>query len=115
MALLPENATLPQYQHYIHQVCAERGWDKNNHLELFLLLSEEVGELAKAIRHHVDLYQETDNVKRQNFRLEEEFADVLAYLLDLANYFGVDLETAFRAKEALNEQRSWKAKKNDTY
>ena len=108
MAILPENATLPQYQQFIQQICAERGWDKNNHLELFLLFSEEVGELAKAIRNHVDLYQEIDNPKRNKFHLEEEFADVFAYLLDLANYFSVDLEDAFRKKEAVNAQRHWK-------
>lgn len=109
MAVLPNNASLQQFQTYIKEVCAERGWDKNNHLELFLLFSEEVGELAKAIRNHVDLYQEEDNPKRDKFQLEEEFSDVFAYLLDLANHFDVDLDTAFRKKEAINAKRNWKA------
>ena len=41
--------------------------------------------------------------------LEEEFADVLSYLLDLANCFQVDLEQAFRAKEQLNQSRTWES------
>lgn len=109
MAVLPNNASLQQFQTYIKEVCAERGWDKNNHLELFLLFSEEVGELAKAIRNHVDLYQEEGNSKRDKFQLEEEFSDVFAYLLDLANHFDVDLDTAFRKKEEINAKRNWKA------
>ena len=37
----------------------------------------------------------------------EEFADVLSYLLDLANYFQIDLEKAFREKEQINQNRTW--------
>ncbi len=108
MAHLPKNANLHQYQQYIKDICEERGWDKNNHLELFLLFSEEVGELAKSIRNHIDLYQENNNEKRNKFHLEEEFADVFAYLLDLANYFDINLDEAFRKKEEINSQREWK-------
>jgi NTP pyrophosphatase (non-canonical NTP hydrolase) len=34
-------------------------------------------------------------------------ADVLAYLLKLANYTGVDLEAAYLEKMAINRQRIW--------
>jgi len=51
------------------------------------------------------LYDE--KAKPKNIELEEEFADVLSYLLDLANYFQVDLERAFRDKEQVNEGRKW--------
>lgn len=49
----------------------------------FLWLVEEVGELAEALRHQPD-------------HLEEEFADVLAWLLSLANVTGVDLDAAMK-------------------
>lgn len=107
MATLPEKPQLADLQQYMRDVCAERGWDQNNHLELFLLFSEEVGELAKAMRKHIGLYDEAAKAHRR-FDLEEEFADVLGYLLDLANHFNIDLETAFRKKEAINAQREWK-------
>lgn len=106
MATLKPTPTLPDLQQYIKDICTERGWDKNNHLELFLLFSEEVGELAKAIRNHTRLYAEQERAHKQT-ELEEEFADVFAYLLDLANYFNIDLEQAFRAKDTVNQSRTW--------
>ena len=105
MAEIKDKPTLPDLQEYMKKVCEERGWN-NNHLELFLLFSEEVGELAKAIRNYEGLYQE-DAKKDKRFELEEEFADVLGYLMDLANYFGIDLEESFRKKEEINSKREW--------
>lgn len=51
----------------------------------FLWFTEEVGELARAIAKGND---------RAN--LSEEFADVLAWLVTLANVEGIDLEEAIR-------------------
>jgi NTP pyrophosphatase (non-canonical NTP hydrolase) len=48
----------------------------------FRWLTEEVGELAKALRHG------------DHDELEHEFSDVLAWLASLANLTGVELETA---------------------
>lgn len=50
----------------------------------FLWLTEEIGELASAI------------AGKQSKNKEEEFADVLAWLVTLANVEGVDLEQAIR-------------------
>ncbi len=108
MLELKQNPTLPEIQSYLKAVCAERGWDKNTDLEMFLLFSEEVGELAKAIREQRKLYAEED--KARKWSLEEELADVFSYLMDLANHFEVDLEAAFRKKDAVNAQRTWKSK-----
>jgi NTP pyrophosphatase (non-canonical NTP hydrolase) len=105
MAYLKEYPTLRDLQNYIDKVCKERGWTKDNYAEKFLLLTEEVGELAKAIRKTAGLY--TEKARPKNIELEEEFADVLSYLLDLANYFQIDLEKAFREKERVNQTRTW--------
>jgi NTP pyrophosphatase (non-canonical NTP hydrolase) len=51
------------------------------------------------------LYEE--KARQKQVELEEEFADVLSYLLDLANCFQVDLEKAFREKDRLNQTRTW--------
>jgi NTP pyrophosphatase (non-canonical NTP hydrolase) len=106
MAHLPPNPTLRNLQDYLALVCQERGWTKDSPTEKFVLFIEEVGELAKAIRKKAGLYEE--QAKEHSFALEEEFADVLGYLLDLANCFEVDLEQSFRAKEKINESRTWK-------
>jgi NTP pyrophosphatase (non-canonical NTP hydrolase) len=106
MTALKSNPLLSDYQEYIKQLCKERGWDKNNPLEIFLLFSEEVGELAKAIRNRLKLYHEEGKIIK-NDELEHEMADIFSYLLDLANCFNIDLEKAFREKEKLNASRKW--------
>ena len=106
MAQLPDSPTLRDLQQYVAAVCQERGWTKDSPAEKFLLFVEEVGELAKAMRKAAGLYEEAS--RQRDMPLEEEFADVLSYLLDLANAFQVDLEAAFRAKEQVNQARSWK-------
>ena len=105
MATLKDGPTLNDLQHYIAEVCQERGWTQDSPAEKFVLFIEEVGELAKAMRKAAGLYQE--QAKPRDISLEEEFADVLSYLLDLANSYEVDLEKAFRAKEAVNQSRKW--------
>ena len=105
MAHLPERPTLSELQHYVAEVCEERGWTKDSPSEKFVLFIEEVGELAKAMRKAAGLYEE--QAKPREMPLEEDFADVLSYLLDLANCFGIDLEQAFRAKELVNQSRTW--------
>lgn len=107
MTELKKNPTLKDLQKYIKDIGEERGWDKNTHLEIFLLMSEEIGELAKAVRNYSGLYAE-DAKASKKFELEEEFADVFNYLLDLANYFNIDLEKAFREKDLANSKRIWK-------
>jgi len=52
----------------------------------FLWFVEEVGELSEAVR------------KRDREAMEEEFADVLAWLASLANLLGIDLEEAAKKK-----------------
>ena len=106
MPVLKENITLAELQKYQDELCKERGWDKSTDLETFLLFSEEIGELAKAIRYHKSLYTEKGK-KQSPDELASEFADVLGYLLELANKFNIDLDTAFRKKEAINAQREW--------
>jgi NTP pyrophosphatase (non-canonical NTP hydrolase) len=105
MAELKSSPTLKELQSYLALVCEERGWTKDSPSEKFVLFIEEVGELAKAMRKAAGLYEE--RARQRDVSLEEEFADVLSYLLDLANCFQVDLEEAFRAKEQVNQTRSW--------
>jgi NTP pyrophosphatase (non-canonical NTP hydrolase) len=56
----------------------------------FMWLIEEVGELATALN--------TTGQKRDEVNINEEFADVFAWLCTLANINGVDLEGAIRKK-----------------
>ncbi len=111
---LKDNPSLKDLQQYQTDLCKERGWDDSDELEVFLLFSEEIGELAKAIRNKKKLYVEKGK-ERPNAQqeLEREFADVLGYLLELANHFDVDLEEAFKEKEAYNLRRDWGKRKGE--
>lgn len=59
----------------------------------FLWFIEEIGELATALQNNAPGKTPTPE-ERAN--LEEEFADVIAWLATLANINGVDLERALR-------------------
>ncbi len=106
MPEFPQKPTLQDLQQYQKELCSERGWDKATDLETFLLLSEEVGELAKAIRHRKKIFTESGK-KIEDNELESELADVFSYLLELSNKFEIDLEESFRRKEAVNATRNW--------
>jgi len=43
--------------------------------------------------------------------VDEELADILIYLCSIANRLDIDLERAFRDKEEVNKQRTWKVSK----
>lgn len=106
MPQLIDNPTLTDLQMHIKQICIEKGWKKNSITEIYLPFGEEVGELAKAIRKATGLKGESTESGRQN--LEEEFGDVLTYLMDLANFFMIDPEAAYRKKTNINHTREWK-------
>lgn len=73
-----------EFQQLIDRMYSDKD-RKRGSAKTFLWFTEEVGELAHAIARGDD---------RAN--LEEEFADVLAWLVTLANVEGVDLEQAIR-------------------
>jgi NTP pyrophosphatase (non-canonical NTP hydrolase) len=99
-----EPRSLPQYQALVAQLVVARGFDKETVPEVFTLLVEEVGELAKAIRKHNG--QKVDGNSTVHL-VEEELADVFWLLLDLSNRLNIDLAQAFASKEVKNSNRSW--------
>jgi NTP pyrophosphatase (non-canonical NTP hydrolase) len=101
-----QGASLADLQAYIGRVVVERGFGEETPLDIMLLLVEEVGELAKAIRRHAGI--KIDETANEHGRAPEELADVLSYVLNLANQLNVDLIEAFRDKERINAERIWK-------
>jgi len=102
---LKENPNLQDFQKYVREMVEERGFDKENVQQIFMLFLEECGEMAKAARKTAGM--KTDNNSEQ-FHLANEIADVFIYLLDICNHFDIDLEKAFKEKEEINKQRTWK-------
>ncbi len=111
MPPIPERPSLSDMQQWVADMCKERGFDKNSVLEKFLLFTEEVGELARAIRKVSGMHIEGKSYKEGDdlFFLREELADVSLYLFDIANTYSIDLESAIREKEEQNKKRTWKS------
>ncbi len=89
--------TVKYLQNYIRQ--------KDCHPELikdyFLKLSEEVGELSRAIRKGFKA-QTCDDIKGT---IDEELWDVIYYAIAIANVYDVDLEQVIKTKEKMNQSR----------
>ena len=76
---------------------------KDHHPELvkdyFLKLTEETGELARAMRRGL---RPAGDIRGS---IDEELWDVIYYALAIANCYGIDLESVIPQKAAFNAQR----------
>jgi len=106
---LPPAASLAQLQHYVHQLEAHHDWLHLTVVDNGFLMTEEVGELHSALRHHQRALDRGDPSAAQTHRanVAEEIVDVLNYLLAQANRLEIDLEEAFREKNGRNLGREW--------
>jgi len=103
----PDCMDLRSIQSHIHNLCAYHEWDGNSAERIFMLLTEEVGEVAKALRRLTNTQHQLSDPQKLRDDLGEELADCLMYLADLANHFDVDLEQAYRRKTVKNSDRVW--------
>jgi len=101
----PQAVRLVDFQRFHRALDRDKGFSTDPGLN-FMLLQEEVGELARAFRQHW-LAAQTGQEDAALASVREELADVLAYVLKLANDAGVDLETAYLEKMRRNEARTW--------
>lgn len=102
---IKQDTTLKELQEYIWRMNAERGFNLVDPSKKLVMLMEEVGELAKAVRKAAGL-KFTDTTKQTD--LEEELADVQIVLLGLASMLEMDMTTAVAKKEEKNRKRNWK-------
>ena len=89
--------TVKYLQNYIKQK------DYNPELlkDYFLKLSEEVGELSRAMRKGLKA-QDIENIKGT---IDEELWDVIYYAIAIANLYDIDLEQVIKTKEEMNQIR----------
>ncbi|MBQ7007093.1 MAG: hypothetical protein IJN59_04620 [Oscillospiraceae bacterium] len=69
--------------------------------EYFLKLSEEVGELAKAMRKG-NVAADAENIKDT---IDEELWDIIYYAVAIANCYDIDLEQVIKVKENINNKK----------
>ena len=73
-------------------MCKNKGWDKAPIHKVWLLFTEEIGELASAIRQYQRNYRKTGLKKDRGTDITTEMGDVFSYLFQLAYMLGVDLD-----------------------
>jgi NTP pyrophosphatase (non-canonical NTP hydrolase) len=98
--------TIGDIQQQAKDLSARQDWANTTIAERVTFLIGEVQELAE----EAVLLAAQDNPADQaatRTRLGLEMYDVVWNLCDLANIAGVDLETAFAAKYAINAKRTW--------
>lgn len=110
---LNENVTLNEMQSYIKNIISIRGFSEQKVQDTMLLLFEETGELAKAIRKTIPNFA-IDYKKIENYTdIEEEIADVFIVLTSICNKLNINLYDAIKKKEEKNIKRQWTINKKD--
>lgn len=105
---MKEEPILPDYQEFLAQLASVPEYEYASTMELLCLFLRQVGNLANAIRKEYGLKVDLSIAHRE---LHCEIAKSLAYILLVANHFGIDADQAFRRKEEINKQRTWERAK----
>ncbi|MEM9773498.1 MAG: deoxynucleoside kinase [Chloroflexota bacterium] len=116
--LLPQSGTLGSYQKFHNFLDKEKQFDPDLYYN-YMLLVEEMGELARNmtkvwIRQSKLSAQglapkdaHTQAIRENQTLISDELADLMAYILKIANYTGIDLEQAYVSKMMSNVNRHW--------
>ena len=108
---LSDKSSINEIQSYIKKVMEVRGFNKEKSSDKILLLVEEVGELAKAIRKN-EKKLGIDKTKEYYYSsIESEIADVFIVLLSICDILNIDLLKVFLDKEEENIKRIWSVNK----
>jgi deoxyguanosine kinase len=111
---------LGDFQQFHHELDRRKGFVADIFFN-YIRLTEEIGELGQALGKTwlrqdellpvIGNQQEARQraLKSLNDSLSEELADILAYVLKLANDAGIDLERAYLKKMTHNWQREWRS------
>lgn len=104
-AAAPTPSDLHELRDLIRQFCSERDWQRfHTPKNLAMALSVEVAELVEHFQWlPTGADHELDDAAREGIR--HEMADVLVYLIQLADHTGVDLRSAVLEKMELNRRK----------
>lgn len=110
---LNNDTSLTDIQIYIREVIKSRGFIKQTIQENMLLLIEETGELAKAIRKNTKGMSVDEERLYKYDTIESEVADIFIVLLSLCNNLDLNLFNVFMEKEKINIERTWKVNQDE--
>ena len=86
---------------YLQDYIRQKDYRPEHVKDYFLKLSEEVGELSRAMRKGLKATN-PENIKGT---IDEELWDVIYYTLAIANIYDIDLEKVIKVKEEMNSTR----------
>lgn len=86
---------------YLQTYIKEKDYQPELLKDYFLKLSEEVGELSRAMRKGLKAQNGTE-IKGT---VDEELWDVIYYALAIANIYDIDMEQVIKIKSEMNESR----------
>jgi NTP pyrophosphatase (non-canonical NTP hydrolase) len=105
---MPDDTTyIAELKSEVKRFCEARDWDRyHNAKDLAIGVSTEAGELLDLFRFKSpEEAGEMFRPGKHRNEIEDEMADVLFFLLRMAQRYDVDLATAFKAKMAGNERK----------
>lgn len=76
-------------------ICKQKGWDKVPIHKVWLLFTEEIGELASAIRQSQNIYRKSG----KTIDVATEMGDVFSYLFQLAYILNIDLDKMWEVQK----------------
>lgn len=104
---MDSETSIQELKEKIKKFCEERDWDQyHNAKELAIGIVTEASELLEHLRFKS--YEEIDaffNSLEKKQEMSEELADVLYFVLRLAQRYDIDLTTALNKKMEKNEKR----------
>ena len=97
--------SLNRYRNATRKLCEKKQWNDLSVEQILMLLMEEVGELAGAVRQELGLFP--TNRKRTN--VGEEMLDVMSYIFQLSSIMNIDLNRQWMMhhKKACKKTYTW--------
>jgi NTP pyrophosphatase (non-canonical NTP hydrolase) len=81
-----------KYKYDTRDMCERKGWHNIPINTVWLLFTEEVGELASAIRQYTRTFKKTGLKKDRGVDIQMEMGDVFSYLFQMAHILNIDLD-----------------------
>ncbi len=103
MNTITDQTTIKELQEYCRTEFVKRGFSGQSLEREFLGLVEEIGELAEVVKN----LSKQNRKKGKKYDLKGELADVLLYLVTIANTHDISLADAVEKKERINRKRKW--------
>jgi NTP pyrophosphatase (non-canonical NTP hydrolase) len=98
----PPAPALKAFQQYYRRTALSRGYTKERPKDCLLLMVEEIGELARALRKREKLVRHGSYPESTE---AHELADVFLYVVHMANILDLDLAEIVQKKEFINLEK----------